>query len=78
MKTRLRTEGELQKMANYLNETYNIEGNQYVSLAFPSHPSVVSLKEALKLYFRVRMWLKKDEEYRKFRGDRFCLYFELN
>jgi len=38
MKTRLRSEEELKKMAKYLNETYNVRENRYVSLALPSFP----------------------------------------
>lgn len=78
MKARLREATELMMMAKYLNEKYNTKGHQYVSLALASYPRIVTLQEGLGRYFLERKWLMKNEnDYRKFKGERFCEYFNL-
>ena len=83
MKTRLRSEEELKKMAKYLNETYNVRENRYVSLALPSFPLYPTMAQMLNRYFQEKKWLKNDakekntEQYRKFKGEKFVDYFCL-
>ncbi len=71
MKTRYRTDEELEKVRKYLNDHANIEGNKYVSLLVANWSGDLSLTELLNRYFKERRWMKKDECYAAFKGEFF-------
>ena len=77
-KPKLRNRAELSLFLKYCKERFNVKDGKWCSLALPSQPRFLTAKELLDGYLQQREWLaKNDEDYQKFRGVKFCEYFQL-